>query len=1004
MSARVNPYFSMYSDEGTYFLTVGDKPGSRAKVAAEPGNASIPAITQHREVSTKTFQQEYSLGTKYAINPGFFNSYFELGASRTGDVCKVEEGKEIVIDFKLNDLVNNAGPPMIRLMLHGRSKNSRKFELFVGKNKNAMRLTKVLDNSGFAPTECAVEIKPEDIDAAQQGVLVIRSVANESRNWFSLTYYSLDFLQTIKIGSQPQKELRFDPLSDKWSRIPLKGVSDQFRFIDISDCDNPVILKRTGDNLVVPHWVGKKQVVLASSEITEVPPQKIRSVQLKIHDPKPVNFIIITTEALLNGAKSYADYRASPAGGGFKPAIFEIQDIYNQFNYGEPSPVAIKKFMSYMLSDGVKDKYLFLIGKSITQNERMVRELPGEVPAIGFPASDALLVEGIAGGAENAPVIPVGRLSAVTNQNIIDYLQKVKTYEAGDPGETAWRKKVLHLSGGKTTSEIVQLRDYLRALEPMVQKGIFGGTVKSYVKHQPTEEVEVVDIAADVNEGVGMITFFGHGSTIITDPDIGHARDAARGYHNLNKYPLMYFNGCGVGNVFCNRFNPAPAHPKATDRITLTLDWLLAPERGAIAVIASSYESFVSPGITYLNSLYHHMFENPATAYLPIGKIQLAVANDILTKYKDQYNIAYVHQSVLQGDPALRLLTIAEPDYAVDAEEGITLFSDSGNSTIGGSDSLRISVDLTNLGRFTAGQIVPVEVTLSGSKATNSKKVNVPSFASRHILQMTFPNDKDLKSIKVQIDPGQTLKERIRDNNTAELQIDWDLVKDRQAFSNKTLKDNIPPILTVKTGGRILKQHEPLSPEPAFRISLTDDRLLSPDTTLIDIFIKPCVGDDCDFERIAYSGNLMQMHAFGTTELVLDYSGKLAPGKYEMMINARDHAGNEVTQPYRMLFEIVAPEEMQDSLVVSPNPATSYLRFELKVAPSLPVRLVRYLIYDQRGLNVGDRSFTFPDPYHTHEWYWEPVGLPPGLYGYQVLLIGEKGETLASRKGKVVFW
>lgn len=1004
MSARLNPYFSMYSDEGAYFLTVGDKPGSRAKVAAEPGDASIPAITQHRELTIKTFQQEYSLGTKYAINPGFFNSYFELGASRTGEVCKGEEGKEIVIDFSLNDLVGNAGPPIIRLMLHGRSKNDRKFELFIGKNKNAMRLAKVLDNSGFGPTQCAVEIKPEDIDDAQQGVLVVRSVASETRNWFSLTYYSLDFPQTIKIGSQPQKELRFDPLSEKWSRILIKGVSDKFRFIDISDCDNPVILKRTGDNLVVPRQPGKMQVLLATSEMTEVTSSKIREVHLKAHDPKSTNYIIITTEELRTGATAYANYRASSAGGGFKPAIFEIQDIYNQFNYGEPSPVAIKKFMSYMLSDGVKDKYLFLIGKSITQNERMVRELPGEVPTIGFPASDALLVEGITGGAVNAPVIPVGRLSAVTNQNIIDYLQKVKTYEAGDPGETGWRKKVLHLSGGKTTSEIVQLRDYLRALEPMVQKGVVGGTVKSYVKHQPTQEVEAVDIAPDVNEGARMITFFGHGSTIITDPDIGHVRDAAKGYHNLNKYPLMYFNGCGVGNVFCNRFNPTPAHPKAADRITLTLDWLLAPERGAIGVIASSYESFVSPGITYLNSLYRHMFENPATAYLPIGKIQLAVANDILSKYKDQYNIAYVHQSVLQGDPALRLLTIAEPDYTVDPEEGITLLSDSGNNTIGGSDSLRISIDLANLGRFTAGQIVPVEVTLSGSKATNSKKANIPSFASRQVLQMSFPNEKDLKSIKVQIDPGKTLKELNRDNNAAELLIDWDLVKDRQMFSNKTLKDNIPPILTVKTGGRLLKQHEPLSLDPSFRVCLTDDRLLSPDTTLIDIFIKPCAGDDCDFERIAYSDNLIQIHAFGPTELALDYSGKLAPGKYEMMINARDHAGNEITQPYRMQFEIVVPEEMQYSLVVSPNPATSYLRFELKVAPSLPVRSIRYLIYDQRGIAMADSEFRVSNLLPTQEWYWQPGhSTLPGLYTYKVLLIGAEGKVLDIRTGKVVF-
>lgn len=998
MSARMNPYYSFYSDEGAYFLTVGSKPGIRARVVDQPGDASVPVVVHHRELFTKVFQQDYSLGTNYPINPGFFNSYFELGASRTGEVYK--EGKEAVIDFKLNEFANNAGNPEIKLLLHGRSRNDRKLEFYIGKNKNALRLVKALDNIGFAAVEYAFEIKQEDMDPEKKGTLVIRSVSADHLERFSMAYYSIGYPQTLKIGSQPDKEFRLAPVSDKWSSIPIKDVPAQFTFIDISNADSPVLLKRAGDNLMIPRQPNTSQVLLATREVTDVTASKIREVRFENYDPRSANYIIITTEALRKGAESYAEYRASPAGGSFKPAIFEIQDIYNQFNYGEPSPVAIKKFMSYMLSDGSKDKYLFLIGKSITQNERMVRELPGEVPTIGFPGSDALLVEGIAGGAVNTPVIPVGRLSAVINQNITDYLQKVKTYEASGPEESGWRKKVLHLSGGKTTGEIVQLRDYLRALEPMVQKGIVGRTVKSYVKHQPTQEVEAVDIAADVNEGVGMITFFGHGSPIITDPSIGHVRDAARGYHNLNKYPIMYFNGCGVGNVFCNRFNPTPANPKSADRITLTLDWLVAPDRGAIAVIASSYESFVSPGVTYLNSLYHHMFENPATASLPIGNIQLAVANDILSKFKDQYNIAYVHQSLLQGDPALRLLTAAGPDYAVQAEEGITLFSDSGNKTIGESDSLRVSIALTNLGRFVAGQIVPLEVICSGAKATISRKVDVKSFASQQVLQISFPNEKDVKSIKVQIDPNQTLKELTRDNNVSELHIDWEFVKNISLFSNKATKDNIPPLLMVKVNDRSLKQGEPVWPEPGISITLSDDRQLSPDTALVDLFIKSCATDVCEFERVNYEGKVT-INASGR-ELNLAYPTQLGPGVYEMLVNARDLAGNAVVQPYRMRFEIGKPEEMQYSLVVSPNPATSYLRFELKAANSLPIKEVRSLIYDQRGIELDEKTFMVSDSLSTTEWYWQRGEIGAGVYSYKVFLMGEQGRILDVKAGRVV--
>ncbi|SEJ44596.1 Peptidase family C25 [Dyadobacter sp. SG02] len=999
MSARMNPYYSFYSDEGAYFLTVGNRPGNRAKAAPAPADGSIPVVTHHNEHITKVFQQDYSFGTNYPINPGFWNSYYELGASRTSLVYK--DKSEAVIDFKLDDFVSNAGTPKIKLMLHGRSKNSRKLELYIGKNKNALRLVKALDNTGFAAVEYAFEIKPEDLDAEQKSVLVIRSPSSDPYERFSIAYYSIEYPGKLKMGTR--QEYLLPAVSHQWSSIPVKEVPLASRMIDITDADNPVLLNRAGDNLPLPRQPGKSVILLSTSETIDVAPAKIREMHFQNYDPKAADYIIITTEALRSGAKSYADYRSSSAGGGFKPAIFAIEDIYDHFNYGEPSPVAIKKFMAYMLSGGVQDKYLFLIGKSVTQNERMVREIPGEVPTIGYPGSDALLVEGIAGGAVNAPVIPVGRLSAVTNQNITDYLQKVKAYEAIEPEEAGWRKKVLHLSGGKTTGEIVQLRDHLRALEPAVQKGIFGGTVKSYVKQQPTEEVENVDIAADLNEGVGMITFFGHGGTLITDPSIGHVRDANRGYHNLNKYPVMYFNGCGVGNVFCNRFNPTPPNPKAADRITLSLDWLVAPDRGAIAVIASSFESFVSPGITYLSSLYHHMFENTETVGLPIGKIQLAVANDVLSKHKDQYNIAYVHQSLLQGDPALRLLTVAGPDYAVQAGEGITLYSDSVNKTIGESDSLRVSVALTNLGRFVAGQVVPVEVIYTGEKAPVFRKVNIKFLASKQVFQISFPNGKDVKSIKVHIDAAQTLKELSRNNNVSELVIDWNLVKDMQVFSDKTLKDNIPPILNVSTGGRFLKQEESLPPNPVFNISLTDDRALPADTTLVDIFIRPCRNDECNFERMPYASNHLQVRASGSNALEVEYPAALAPGKYEMMVNARDASGNEVTQPYRMYFKIVKPEDMQHSLVVSPNPTTSYLRFELKRAMAQPLKSVRYLIYDQRGNQLYDEDLLVPDKKPVMEWYWQPKSnVMPGLYSYTVLLIGALGETLDVRKGKVV--
>jgi hypothetical protein len=71
----------------------------------------------------------------------------------------------------------------------------------------------------------------------------------------------------------------------------------------------------------------------------------------------------------------------------------------------------------------------------------MLPELTGDIPAIGYPGSDVLLVEGLAGEQKDVPAIPVGRLSAVTSQHAKNYLEKVMDYEQNVSGEYGWKKE-----------------------------------------------------------------------------------------------------------------------------------------------------------------------------------------------------------------------------------------------------------------------------------------------------------------------------------------------------------------------------------------------------------------------------------------------------------------------------------------------------------------------------------------------------------------------------------
>ena len=999
MSSRVNPYFSMYGDESAYFLTMGDKPGKRAPKINQPVDQKLPPLPSHVEKNTTTLKDEYSLTTLVFNRPKFYNSYFEWGASRTGKV--VYPDSLCIRNFGLKYRAKGASKAYLNLLLHGRSGTDRKVEIYVGKAAQSLRLAATLNIVGFNFAKCAIEIQPGDLDPNQNGVLKLKSMSSDSYSGFSLTYYTLEYAQEFRMEGQSSKEFRLEPANEPWSRISLTGAPAQAMFLDISDEKSPVIIESKPDNLMLPRQVGKRQVLLVASEIAKVDASKVQEVKFKKYPAKEPNYIVITTGRLLGAVTHLAAYRASEAGGNYKPLVVDVKDLYNQFNYGEPSPVAIKQFMAYILAQGGTDKMLFLVGHSISQSEKMKRELPDEVPTIGYPASDLLLVEGIAGAGRDVPAIPVGRLSAFTAQQVLDYLQKIKDYEHKSAGSYRWRKNVLHVSGGGDITEITQFRDMLKTLGPLARNGVAGARVTQYVKQQAMKEVEPVNITTDVNSGCGLITFFGHGSPLESDPNIGYATDAARGYSNLNRYPMMYFNGCGVGNIFSGRSNPTPKTPRASDRLPLSLDWLLAAGRGAIAIVANSFESFVSPASGYLAKLYQYMFSNPATVDLPIGKIQWAVAKDIILK-NDVYGIANAHQSLLQGDPALKAVTIDKPDYALDPDNSITLFSQSPDQTMENSDSLRVRIAMGNYGRFRVGEEISVRITWRGKQGETIKQESVKSFPYEDTLTVAFRNSKDIQSIRVEVDPGEALTELDEKNNVAELDVDWELVKQEASFSGQHIEDIVAPLLSVKLNGRILKREETVDPEPVLMITVSDDRPLNPDAALVDVFLKRCPGEQCNFEKLSYPEGKLTLEAEGPKSFRLRYDTDWAPGSYEILINAKDHSENTSATSYRMPFKIADQKNGASELIVSPNPAGSYVRFELKQAKDASISTVRYQIYSQWGTLLEDKVFAMDSLSAITEWYWRSTHASHGLHVYKVMLLGAAEEVIQTFNGKVI--
>lgn len=995
MSSRLNPFYSIYSDESAYFLTVSSSKSLRAESVTTPVVESAPALAYHIAKESTVLSSDYSLGANSPLRPNFFNSFFEKGASRTGP--NILKNVLSIYPIQLTSVVSNNIKPKVKLLVHGRSNNERKVEVYIGKTEQTLRLAKILPSSNFEGVDGEFEIEKTDLDANFKGIIALKSVSTDQYERFSLAYFTVSYPQSFAIASKKSIELNLDPQANTLSKIATSGAPAGAKIYDITDTLR--IIAGNAGNFMFPRKAGKATKLLITNEVVTIPPAKVSAVTFQRFDPKTSNYIIISGENLLAGAVEYSAYRASASGGGFKTVVANIKDVYNQFNYGEPSPLGIRRFASYMISDGMKDKSLFLIGKSISLTERMKKELPDEVPTVGFPASDILLVEGLGGVSRDVPALNVGRLPAMTDQNIKDYLEKVKEYELNDGEELGWRKQILHLNGGKSASEITQLKNVLETLKPSVEKGFVGGRVTPFVKQQAISEVEKVNITPQVNEGVGMITYFGHGSATVTDLDMGYITDADRGYNNYKKYPFMFFNGCGVGNVFAARYN---ASPNASDRRPLSMDWILTPKKGTVALVANSFESYVSSSSKYLSNLYSTMFVDEATSNASIGKVQAVVAQKIVNTGANQYDIANIHQSLLQGDPAIRVVTVSKPDYAVESDDAIALYSESAGKTIDNSASVRAVVRLANEGRYIKDQKVPVQVEIQYSDGKNElKNETIPAMTYKDTLSFSFANRKNIKRILFKVDPANTLPELSKGNNNAELVVEWDIAKTLNFYPSAPLKDLIAPIMEVKFDGRVIENNDAVDPATQIAIKLDDDRILSADTSLLNVFIKPCEDNDCDFVKLSYSGNNLKMSSLSERSIEVTYQAAgLKPGTYELLVNAKDGSGNASINPYRIVFKVLE-ENQENQLSVSPNPATAYVRFRLEAGSTEADQSVEWEMYSLKGV-VLDKGGVELGGSGIKDWYWIPgAHIPSGTYVYKLnLKTGTK--TIKSFSGRVV--
>jgi hypothetical protein len=592
--ALPNPYTNTHSDTTAFFLayTPAER-GKRMELRALPG-ATLPPASSFRKEEVQVFSDNYSLGKSQRW--GLRSTVFEKGEGWMSSVISTGFNLEFRVD---PDSLMEGGALSLELGWVGRSPQEHVPLLWLGTAASVHRMLPSPSFSGFESLQQSLVIQQE---AIQEGKLQLHLAVDPARNG---DYFSLAFAQLTY--SLPKCEVSERPTPRRFTVEAMHAI----RFRDYRTLAANYLL------------VGHRQLEQPSLQ----------------HD---------------NPLQAYASYRASAAGGSFDTLVLRVEELYDQFAFGERTPWALHAFLRFYWPIH-RPQNLLLTGRSIApfaqawventsvfyRNAPQSFEFQDLVPAAGFPASDSYFVRELEPGEPKLSAMAVGRIPSKSSQDLSNYLDKVIEQES-------WKverpQRILHLVGGMNPAELARHSSYLAGFAALAKSGLPEVEVTTY-KKDTTAEVQRIDLSKELNAGVSLITYFGHGSLSSNELDFGYVSDPNFSYANAGKYPLLLINGCEYANAF------GPSYSQGED-------WLLTPKKGAIGVLSTTSLGVDLLLKRYTEIWYKQLFAVESAAKpLSLGEVMLRTEREFLLRYgPSPEHQAQLSQYLLLGDPAVQIL------------------------------------------------------------------------------------------------------------------------------------------------------------------------------------------------------------------------------------------------------------------------------------------------------------------------------------------------------------
>ncbi len=218
------------------------------------------------------------------------------------------------------------------------------------------------------------------------------------------------------------------------------------------------------------------------------------------------DYVVIAPAGLETAARRLADYRATK---GLSTKLVAMEDVFNEFNDGFFSPLAIKAFLAHAYANwSVRPLYVLLAGEGTYDYRNLTGHGDSLVPALMVPTPNGLFASdnelaNVAG--DVLPEMAIGRIPVTTAAALNAVIDKIIAYEAQPAGP--WTEYAVFAADNP--DEGGDFEASCAAAAAMLPSGVTFDTA-DLDRTPPDVDAARTELLGFINPGARVLTYFGH--------------------------------------------------------------------------------------------------------------------------------------------------------------------------------------------------------------------------------------------------------------------------------------------------------------------------------------------------------------------------------------------------------------------------------------------------------------------------------------------------------------